>query len=122
MLCSVKVCGISRICKLRVVRAKSMKFTDGFMIYSGRPTRDFVPYAVCHVLLHQGAPGIKLKLVGITHSYNVHRRLVIWVQDHCRCFWTDVTRSASRAPTLVAPVAPTGTPAHRCAGHSPCEC
>ena len=55
--CEVVVSG-----KLRAARAKSMKFTDGFMIHSGQPVRDFVDYAVRHVLLRQGVLGIKVKM------------------------------------------------------------
>lgn len=55
--CEVVVSG-----KLRAARAKSMKFTDGFMIHSGQPVRDFVDYAVRHVLLKQGVLGIKVKM------------------------------------------------------------
>ncbi|KAI9009107.1 40S ribosomal protein S3 [Hyaloraphidium curvatum] len=49
--------------KLRAQRAKSMKFTDGFMIHSGQPAKDFVDYAVRHVLLRQGVLGIKVKIM-----------------------------------------------------------
>jgi len=56
--CEVVVSG-----KLRAARAKSMKFTDGFMIHSGQPSRDFVDYAVRHVLLKQGVLGIKVKIM-----------------------------------------------------------
>lgn len=56
--CEVVVSG-----KLRAARAKSMKFTDGFMIHSGQPSRDFVDYAVRHVLLRQGVLGIKVKIM-----------------------------------------------------------
>ena len=55
--CEVVVSG-----KLRAARAKSMKFTDGFMIHSGQPARDFVDYAVRHVMLRQGVLGIKVKM------------------------------------------------------------
>jgi hypothetical protein len=55
--CEVVVSG-----KLRAARAKSMKFTDGFMIHSGQPSRDFVDHAVRHVLLRQGVLGIKVKM------------------------------------------------------------
>ncbi|KAF8337479.1 ribosomal protein S3 [Cantharellus anzutake] len=55
--CEVIVSG-----KLRAARAKSMKFTDGFMIHSGHPSREFVDYAVRHVLLKQGVLGIKVKM------------------------------------------------------------
>jgi small subunit ribosomal protein S3e len=56
--CEVVVSG-----KLRAARAKSMKFTDGFMIHSGQPARDFVDHAVRHVLLRQGVLGIKVKIM-----------------------------------------------------------
>ncbi|KAI8803794.1 ribosomal protein S3 [Cladochytrium replicatum] len=56
--CEVVVSG-----KLRAARAKSMKFIDGFMIHSGQPVRDFIDYAVRHVLLRQGVLGIKVKIM-----------------------------------------------------------
>ncbi|KAH9037250.1 ribosomal protein S3 [Lactarius pseudohatsudake] len=56
--CEVVVSG-----KLRAALAKSMKFTDGFMIHSSQPARDFVDYAVRHVLLRQGVLGIKVKIM-----------------------------------------------------------
>lgn len=55
--CEVIVSG-----KIRAARAKSMKFTDGFMIHSGQPAVDFVDSAVRHVLLKQGVLGIKVKM------------------------------------------------------------
>jgi hypothetical protein len=42
-----------------------MKFTNGFMIHPGQPARDFIDYAVRHVLLHQGVLEIKVKPVGL---------------------------------------------------------
>ncbi|XP_013592795.1 PREDICTED: cyclin-A3-4-like isoform X1 [Brassica oleracea var. oleracea] len=39
--------------KLRAARAKSMKFKDGYMVSSGQPTKDYIDYAVRHVLLRQ---------------------------------------------------------------------
>ncbi|KAG6850520.1 hypothetical protein H0H93_012521 [Arthromyces matolae] len=62
--CEVVVSG-----KLRAARAKSMKFTDGFMLHSGQPARDFVDYAVRHVLLKQGVLGIKVKM----YDFRLHR-------------------------------------------------
>ena len=62
--CEVVVSG-----KLRAARAKSMKFTDGFMIHSGQPARDFVDYAVRHVLLKQGVLGIKVKMCASFHKF-----------------------------------------------------
>mmetsp|Transcript_53965 Transcript_53965/g.122840 ORF Transcript_53965/g.122840 Transcript_53965/m.122840 type:complete len:124 (+) Transcript_53965:122-493(+) len=56
--CEVIVSG-----KLRAQRAKAMKFVEGFMIHSGQPARDYVDYAVRHVLLRQGVIGIKVKIM-----------------------------------------------------------
>lgn len=56
--CEVVVSG-----KLRGARAKSMKFVQGFMIHSGQPKRDFIDYAVRHVLLRQGVLGVKVKIM-----------------------------------------------------------
>ena len=56
--CEVVVSG-----KLRAARAKSMKFTDGFMIHSGQPAQDFIDSATRHVLLRQGVLGIKVKIM-----------------------------------------------------------
>ncbi|KAG5460428.1 MAG: 40S ribosomal protein S3, partial [Olpidium bornovanus] len=55
--------------KLRGARAKAMKFTDGFMIHSGQPVRDFIDVAVRHVLLRQGVIGIKVKIM-LEHDPN----------------------------------------------------
>merc|ERR1739838_386056 len=44
--CEVVVSG-----KLRGQRAKSMKFTDGFMIHSGYPIQEYIDMAVRHVYL-----------------------------------------------------------------------
>jgi len=55
--CEVVVSG-----KLRAARAKSQKFSDGVLIHSGQPAREFVDYAVRHVLLRQGVLGIKVKI------------------------------------------------------------
>ncbi|KAI8901390.1 ribosomal protein S3 [Globomyces pollinis-pini] len=49
--------------KLRAARAKAMKFTDGFMIHSGQPAKDYIDYAVRHVLLRQGVLGVKVKIM-----------------------------------------------------------
>ena len=55
--CEVVVSG-----KVCAAHAKSMKFTDGFMIHSGQPTHDVVDYAIHHVLLKQGVLGIEVKV------------------------------------------------------------
>ncbi|KAI9591086.1 40S ribosomal protein S3 [Syncephalis fuscata] len=56
--CEVVVSG-----KLRAARAKAMKFTDGFMIHSGQPARDYIDTAVRHVMLRQGVLGVKVKIM-----------------------------------------------------------
>ncbi|KAJ3054224.1 40S ribosomal protein S3 [Rhizophlyctis rosea] len=56
--CEVVISG-----KLRGARAKAMKFTDGFMIHSGQPAKDFIDTATRHVLLRQGVLGIKVKIM-----------------------------------------------------------
>merc|ERR1712080_111482 len=56
--CEVVVSG-----KLRGQRAKSMKFVDGLMIYSGDPVNDYIDSAVRHMLLRQGVLGIKVKIM-----------------------------------------------------------
>ena len=61
--CEVVVSG-----KLRAARAKSMKFTDGFMIHSGQPAEDFIDAATRHVLLRQGVLGIKVKIMRASSS------------------------------------------------------
>jgi len=49
--------------KLRAQRAKSMKFQDGYMIKSGQAKREYVDYAVRHVLMRQGVLGVKVKIM-----------------------------------------------------------
>ncbi|KAJ1985249.1 40S ribosomal protein S3 [Dimargaris cristalligena] len=56
--CEVIVSG-----KLRAARAKSMKFSDGFMIHSGQPAKDYIDFAVRHVEMRQGVLGIKVKIM-----------------------------------------------------------
>merc|ERR1711987_30681 len=56
--CEVIVSG-----KLRAQRAKSMKFSDGYMIKAGNPFREFIDTAVRHVLLRQGVLGIKVNIM-----------------------------------------------------------
>jgi len=56
--CEVTVSG-----KLRAQRAKSMKFSDGYMIKSGNAARDYVDYAVRHLKMKQGVLGIKVKIM-----------------------------------------------------------
>lgn len=56
--CEVVISG-----KLRGQRAKSMKFVDGMMIHSGQPAKEYIDFAVRHVLLRQGVLGIKVKIL-----------------------------------------------------------
>jgi len=56
--CEVTISG-----KLRAQRAKTMKFSDGFMITSGHPCDHFVDAAVRHVMLRQGVLGIRVKIM-----------------------------------------------------------
>jgi len=49
--------------KLRGQRAKSMKFTDGYMIRSGEASRRYVDYAVRDILLKQGILGIRISIM-----------------------------------------------------------
>ncbi|KAL0009899.1 hypothetical protein SO802_005007 [Lithocarpus litseifolius] len=56
--CEVIVSG-----KLRAQRAKAMKFKDGYMISSGQPVNEYIDSAVRHVLLRQGAFGVKVKIM-----------------------------------------------------------
>lgn len=56
--CEVVISG-----KLRAARAKAMKFSDGFMIHSGQPAKDYIDVGVRHVLLRQGVLGIKVKIM-----------------------------------------------------------
>ncbi|KAJ2776664.1 40S ribosomal protein S3 [Coemansia javaensis] len=56
--CEVVVSG-----KLRAARAKSMKFSDGFMLHSGHPAQQHIDMAVRHVEMKQGVLGIKVKIM-----------------------------------------------------------
>merc|ERR1712066_692576 len=56
--CEVIVSG-----KLRGQRAKAMKFTDGYMIKSGEPKRQYVDTAVRHVALRQGMLGVRVTIM-----------------------------------------------------------
>ncbi|KAH0669856.1 hypothetical protein KY285_024157 [Solanum tuberosum] len=56
--CEVIVSG-----KLRAQCAKSLKFKDGYMISFGQPVKEYIDSVVRHVLLRQGALGIKVKIM-----------------------------------------------------------
>ncbi|XP_004306023.1 PREDICTED: 40S ribosomal protein S3-1-like [Fragaria vesca subsp. vesca] len=47
--------------KAEGIRAKAMKFIDGYMISSGQPVNECIDSAVRHVLLRKGVLGIKVK-------------------------------------------------------------
>merc|ERR1711869_191385 len=49
--------------KLRGQRAKAMKFSDGYMIKAGNPTRSYVDKATRHVLLRQGVVGVSVQIM-----------------------------------------------------------
>mmetsp|Transcript_30508 Transcript_30508/g.40305 ORF Transcript_30508/g.40305 Transcript_30508/m.40305 type:complete len:226 (+) Transcript_30508:90-767(+) len=49
--------------KLRAQRAKAMKFRDGYMIKSGQASKEYVDYAVRHVLMRQGVLGVKVAIM-----------------------------------------------------------
>ncbi|KAJ2153168.1 40S ribosomal protein S3, partial [Coemansia sp. RSA 562] len=48
---------------LRAARAKSMKFSEGFMLHSGNPAKEYIDFAVRHVEMKQGVLGIKVKIM-----------------------------------------------------------
>lgn len=49
--------------KAKGARAKAMKFSDGFMIHTGQPSKDFIDIACRHVLMRQGVLGLKVKIM-----------------------------------------------------------
>ena len=56
--CEVRVSG-----KLRGLRAKAMKFRDGYMIKSGQPAREMIAQTARCVELEQGVLGVKVKIM-----------------------------------------------------------
>merc|ERR1711972_1189211 len=54
--------------KIRGARAKSMKFTDGYMIKSGEPKRQYVDTAVRHVATGKTGPKMPLPDQVIVHE------------------------------------------------------
>eukprot|EP01133_Synstelium_polycarpum_P007777 gene7777-9124_t len=63
MMKGAKGCEVIVSGKVRAQRAKSMKFRDGYMIKSGKPSETFVDYACRHVLLRQGCLGVKVAIM-----------------------------------------------------------
>ena len=58
-----KGCLIAVSGKLRAQRAKTMKFTEGYIIHSGHAVNDYVSTATRHCLLRQGVIGIKVSIM-----------------------------------------------------------
>jgi len=56
--CEVIVSG-----KMRVQRAKTMKYKSGYLISTGQPKNDLIDTAVRHVFFKQGIIGIKVKIM-----------------------------------------------------------
>merc|ERR1711901_12924 len=56
--CEVVVSG-----KVRVQRAKAMKFSDGYLISTGEPKKHYISQAVRHVAMRQGMLGVKVKIM-----------------------------------------------------------
>ena len=56
--CIVAVSG-----KLKAARAKTMKFTEGYIIHSGQAVIDYISTATRHCLLKQGVIGIKISIM-----------------------------------------------------------
>ncbi|CAN6927469.1 unnamed protein product [Brassica oleracea] len=63
--------------KLRAARARSMKFKDGYMVSSGQPTKDYIDYAVKHVLLKQNQ---MLEESQSTKYLSYHTKFDKWVE------------------------------------------
>jgi len=49
--------------KVRGQRAKSQKFSDGYMIKTGQAANDYVDTAVRHVMMRQGVLGVKVQVM-----------------------------------------------------------
>ncbi|RVX16856.1 40S ribosomal protein S3-2 [Vitis vinifera] len=56
-------CGVIVRGKLCVQHAKSIKFKDGYWISSGQSVENYNDSVERHVLLKQGVPGIKIKII-----------------------------------------------------------
>jgi small subunit ribosomal protein S3e len=61
--CKTKGCEVTVSGKLRAQRAKVMKFTDGYMISTGNPAKEYIDEAYCHVMMKQGILGVKVKIM-----------------------------------------------------------
>merc|ERR1712007_84583 len=49
--------------KMRVQRAKCMKYKSGYLISTGQPKKDFIDTAVKHCFFKQGIIGVKVKIM-----------------------------------------------------------
>merc|ERR1712066_10236 len=49
--------------KMRVQRAKTMKYKSGYLVSTGQPKLDFVDVAVRHCFFKQGIIGVKVKIM-----------------------------------------------------------
>nr|UXY87413.1 40S ribosomal protein S3 [Cryptomonas sp.] len=58
-----KGCVVAVSGKLRAQRAKTMKFTEGYIIHSGQAVNEYVSTATRHCLLRQGVIGIKVSIM-----------------------------------------------------------
>merc|ERR1712232_1137771 len=56
--CEVVVSG-----KMRVQRAKVMKYKSGYLISTGQPKKDYVDTAIRHCFFKQGIIGVKVKIM-----------------------------------------------------------
>eukprot|EP01106_Pelomyxa_sp_JSP_P016675 TRINITY_DN633_c0_g1_i17.p1 TRINITY_DN633_c0_g1~~TRINITY_DN633_c0_g1_i17.p1 ORF type:complete len:267 (+),score=65.46 TRINITY_DN633_c0_g1_i17:143-943(+) len=88
--------------KVRSQRAKGMKFRDGYMIKSGYPAKIYRDVAVRHVLLRQGALGIK---VAIMLPWDASGKMGPKLQQ------PDIVRVLEPKEEEPAPAVPTATPA-----------
>merc|ERR1712224_576583 len=48
--------------KMRVQRAKCMKYKSGYLISTGEPKREYIDTAVRHCFFKQGIIGVKVKI------------------------------------------------------------
>ena len=57
--CMVMISG-----KVRGQRAKAQKYTQGYLISTGQPKKEFLDTAIRHVLMRQGVLGLKVQIMG----------------------------------------------------------
>lgn len=49
--------------KMRVQRAKCMKYKSGYLIFTGQPKLDYIDIAVRHCFFQKGIIGVKVKIM-----------------------------------------------------------